>query len=177
MRRAALAALAIVACLAAAGPASAQEPTPGTSVVTTVTCDSSNNPLFRTVASGFNPGETYGVMIVDSNNVGRIGGTGSDRVRADGTFEVGGGADLRSGTYTVYAYTGPFQTFIGLGGGWEGSIEVETFDPSLTTAWNFTTVEVTCGPSDMDDCKLGGYGDSGYRNQGQCVRNFTPARS
>jgi hypothetical protein len=167
--------MAILACVIVA-PASAAEPTPGTSVVTTVTCDESNNPLFRTVASGFNPGEMYGVWIANSDGEGRIGGTGSDRVRADGTFEVNGGADLPNDTYTVYAYTGPFQTFPGTGGGWEGSIEVEAFDPSLTTAWNFTTVEVTCGPSTKQECKLRGFGDLGYHNQGQCVRDFAPGR-
>jgi hypothetical protein len=175
MRRAVLAAMAVFACLAVAGPAAAQEPTPGTSVTTTVTCDSSDNPLFWTTASGFTPGESYGVMIVDSNDEGRLAGTGSDRVRDDGTFEVNIGASVPNGTYTVYAYTGPFQTFPGTGQ--PGQVEVETFDPSLTTAWTSTTVEVTCGPTTSAECKLGAYGDLGYRNQGQCVRNFTPART
>ena len=74
----------------------------------------------------------------------------------------------------MYAYTGPFQTFPGTGQ--PGQVEVETFDPSLTTSYTSTTVEVTCGPPTKESCKAGGFEAAGYRNQGQCVSATAPGR-
>jgi hypothetical protein len=105
MRRAAIAVLAVLACLGVAAPASAQEP----SVDVTVTC-TDNQTMFRVLAGGFNPGESYGVLVEDSDGVGRLGATGGDVVSPAGTFEAGFGASIPSGTYTVYAYTGATAT-------------------------------------------------------------------
>jgi hypothetical protein len=174
MRSAALAVLAVLACLAVAGPASAQAPDPDATVDVTVTCDG-NVAMFRVLATGLNPGESYGVWVADAEGNGRLGATATDVTGEDGSFEAGFGADVGSGTYTVFAYTGPFQTFIE-NDTWPGSIYVEEFDPSLTTAWTSTTVEVTCGPPTKEECKAGGFEAAGYRNQGQCVSASAPGR-
>ena len=55
-------------------------------------------------------------------------------------------------------------------------MEVDSFDPSLTTSFVSTTVQTNCGPATKADCKLGGWETSGYRNQGQCVSTFASGR-
>jgi hypothetical protein len=171
MRRAGIAVLAVLACLAAAAPASAQEP----SVDVTVTCVDTNQTMFRVVASGFAPGESYGVLVENADGVGTLGATGSDVSTPGGTFEAGFGSSIPSGTYTVYAYTGPYQNLADPSS-WPGSIHVESFEPSLATEWVSTTVEVTCGPPTKSECKGGGFADEGFRNQGQCVSATAPGR-
>jgi hypothetical protein len=170
MRRAVIAVLAVLACLAAAAPASAQEPTPGATVNVEVTC-SNNQTMFRVLASGLNPGESYGVLVENVEGVGVLGATAGDVTGPGGTFEAGFGSSIPGGTYTVYAYTGPYQN-LAPASTWPGSVEVDSFDPSLTTSFVSTTVEAHCGPASKDECKLGGFADAGYRNQGQCVSTF-----
>jgi hypothetical protein len=174
MRSAVLAALAVLACVVAA-PASAQTPAPDpdASVSATVTCDGSSAMFFVT-ATGLNPGEEAGVMVVDAEGNGRIAATGGVTGQ-DGSFASGFGADIGSGTYTVYAYTGPWQTF-DPNSGIPGAIFTETFRPELTTSYTSTTVEVTCGPPTKEECKMGGFATEGYRNQGQCVSASAPGR-
>jgi hypothetical protein len=171
MRRAVIAVLAVLACLAAAGPASAQAPDPDATIDVTVTC-TSNQTMFRVLASGLNPGEPYGVLVENAEGTGVLSATGSDVSSPDGSIEAGFGSSLPSGTYTVYAYTGPYQNLADPST-WPGSIQVESFDPSLTTSFVSTTVQTNCGPGTKEDCKVDdGWQDAGYRNQGQCVSRF-----
>ena len=171
MRRAAIAVLAVLACLAAAAPASAQGPTPGATIDVTVTCTSENHTMFRVVASGLNPGEPYGVLVENAEGVGVLSATGSDVSGPGGTVEAGFGSSIPSGTYTVYAYSGPYQN-LAPASTWPGSIEVDSFQPELTTSFVSTTVVTNCGPATKQECKLGGFADAGFRNQGQCVSTF-----
>ena len=89
-------------------------------------------------------------------------------------FNVSGShAYVAAGTYTIYAYTGPYQN-LAPAETWEGSIEVDTFEPSLAEVYVSDTFEVTCGPATKEECKLGGWTTSGYKNQGQCVSARVP---
>jgi hypothetical protein len=170
MRRAVIAVLAVLACLAAAAPASAQAPDPDATIDVTVTC-TSNQTMFRVLASGLNPGEPYGVLVENAEGTGVLGATGSDISSGAGDIEAGFGSNIPSGTYTVYAYTGPYQN-LAPASTWPGSIEVDSFQPELTTSYVSTTVQTNCGPGSTDDCKMDGWQTGGYRNQGQCVSRF-----
>lgn len=170
MRSAAIAALAVLACLAAAVPASAQEPTLSVSV----TCESNNTALFHVQASGLSPGEAGGVWMEDSSGTGHLAATAGP-TDATGSFLVIVGGSMPSGTYTVYAYTGPWQTF-GDASGLPFAVHVDQFDPALTTSLVSTVVEVPCGPPSKEECKMGGYLAEGYSNQGRCVSASAPGR-
>ena len=172
MRRAVIAVLAVLACLAAAAPASAQAPDPDATIDVTTWCVSNpNQTMFRVVASGLEPGSSYGVLVENAEGVGVLGATGSDVSGPDGTIEAGFGSSIPGGTYTVYAYSGPYQN-LAPASTWPGSIEVDSFQPELTTSWVSTTVTVNCGPATKTDCKQAGFADAGFRNQGQCVSTF-----
>ena len=175
MHRSLIALCATFACLALAAPASAQEPTPGATIDVTVTCDSSNNAQFRVLVSGLSPNESAGYMVVNADGEIVSTATATDTTDETGSHEAGFGASYERGTYTVYAYTGPYQT-IPAGSSWPGSIVVDSFHPELTTSWVSTQAEVTCGPPTKEECKFGGFADSGYRNQGQCVSANAPGR-
>jgi hypothetical protein len=172
MRRAGIAVLVVIACLAAAGPAAAQVPTV---TVSPVECTSDNQAHFSVAATGLNPGESHGILVVDSDNVGQTGATATTITRADGSFEAILTAQLDPGTYTVYAYTGPYQNLADASH-WEGSIHVETFEPSLATSWTSTTIVVPCGPPTKGECKASGWLAEGYTNQGRCVSASAPGR-
>ena len=170
MRSAAIAVLAVLACLAAAVPASAQEPTLDVSV----TCEIDGNPFFTVQASGLNPGETGGVWVEDTGGAGHLAATAGP-TDATGSYQVLVGGSMPNGTYTLYAYTGPWQTF-GDASGLPFAVHVDQFDPSLTTSLVSTVVEVACGPPSKEECKLGGYLDEGFRNQGLCISASAPGR-
>jgi hypothetical protein len=169
MKRFFTAVAAIVACLALAAPAMAE---PAAEVITT--CEN-NQTMFRVNATGFPAGESYGVYVADASGEGQLSATAGDTTTAEGTFSSGFGADIESGTYTVYAYTGPYQT-VAEGDNWPGAIYSPEFDPSLTTAFVSTTVQVACGPPSKEECKMGGFEDLGYTNQGRCVSARAPGR-
>jgi hypothetical protein len=172
MRSAVIAALAVLACVAAA-PASAQTPAPDpdATINVTVSCVDGTT-MFHVLASGLNPGESYGVLVEDDEGVGQLGATATDVTGPDGSFEAGfGAAPVPGGTYTVYGYTGVYQNLADESS-WPGSVEVDSFDPSLTTSYVSTTVEANCGPGTKEECKMGAFADAGYRNQGQCVSTF-----
>ena len=171
MRRCSIAVLAVLACLALAAPAMAQEPT----ITVTTTCDSAGSTMFRVDATGLAPNESYGVYVADASGEGTMSATAGDTTDASGSFSSGFGGGIDSGTYTVYAYTGVYQT-VAEGDTWPGSVYSPEFDPSLTTAVVSTTVEVACGPPSKDECKMGGYEALGYGNQGQCVSARAPGR-
>lgn len=169
MHRYLVALCAIVGCLALAGPAAAQEPT----LDVTVTCNGSS-AMFTVSASGLAPNEQFSAFVADAEGDGHITGTGPT-TDATGSGWLGFGADIPRGTYTVYAYTGPYQT-IGENDPWPGSIFVTQFDPSLATSVVSTQVQVDCGPPEKQECKMGGFEDLGYSNQGRCVSANAPGR-
>jgi hypothetical protein len=169
MRRFLIAVLAVLACLALAAPAMA-EPT----INVATTCDNGQT-MFRVDASGLQPNESYGVYVADASGNGQLSATASDTTDANGSFSSGFGADIPSGTYTVYAYTGPYQT-VAAGDTTPGAIYSPQFNPSLTTSYVSTTVQVACGPPSKDECKMGGFESLGYSNQGRCVSARAPGR-
>ena len=170
MRRSFIAGLTVLACLALAAPAMA-EPT----INVTTTCDSSGSTMFRVDGSGFPSGESYGVYVADASGEGTMSATAGDKTTAEGSFSSGFGGGIESGTYTVYGYTGQYQT-VAEGDTWPGSVYSPEFDPSLTTAFASTTVVVSCGPPSKEECKSGGYEALGYGNQGKCVSARAPGR-
>ena len=170
MRRCFIAGLTVLACLALAAPASAQEPT----INVTVTCENGST-MFRVDATGLAPTSSYGVYVADASGEGVMSATAGDTTDEGGSFSSGFGGGLDNGTYTVYAYTGTYQT-VAEGDPWPGAVYSPEFDPSLTTAVVSTTVQVACGPPSPEECKTGGYEALGYRNQGQCVSARAPGR-
>jgi hypothetical protein len=162
---------AVLACLALAAPAMAQEPT----IKVTTTCMSGGTTNFFVEVTGLNPGEPAGFMAVDASGEAQMSAAIGGTTEADGSVRIGFGGSIAPGTYTIYAYTGPYQT-LGEAGDWPGAIEVDAFDPSLTTSLVSTQVESNCGPPTKEQCKLGGFADEGYRNQGQCVSASAPGR-
>ena len=170
MRRTWIAALAVLACLALAAPASAQEPT----IEVITTCENGQT-MFRVNGSDFPSGESYGVYVADASGQGQISATASDTTNANGNFSSGFGASIPSGTYTVYGYTGPYQT-VAAGDTTPGAIYSPVFNPALTTAYASATVTVACGPPSKDECKMGGFENLGYSNQGRCVSARAPGK-
>jgi hypothetical protein len=169
MYRSLIAACAAIACLALAAPASAQEP----AITLTNECDSNNQTRLTVDVTGLPVGEHVGYMIVNTDNVGVGGGTATDFTDENGSHGAILTYTLPRGVYTVYAYTGPYQN-LAPAETWEGSIEVDTFEPSLAEVYVSGTFEVTCGPATKDECKFGGWTTSGYKNQGQCVSARVP---
>ena len=172
MRRLLVAVAAVAACLALAAPASAEP-----SIVSLdVWCDGSTTML-RIETTGLAPGEQPGYWVESSAGVPVTASASGLETTEDGYAWAQFGADFgASGTYTLYAYTGPWQTF-GDPGGWPGAIQTPEFDPSLTTSLVSTTFESTCGPPAKEDCKMLAWQDEGYRNQGQCVSASAPGRT
>jgi hypothetical protein len=120
---------AVAACLAVAAPATAQEPT----INVTTSCLSGGTTNFFVEVTGLNPNEPAGFMLVDASGEAEISAAVGGVTPEDGSVRIGFGGALAAGTYTIYAYTGPYQT-LGEAGDWPGAIEVDSFDPSLTTS-------------------------------------------
>lgn len=129
-----------------AAPASAQGPT----IKVPTTCLSGGVTNFFIEVSGLNPGEPAGFMAVDASGEAQMSAA-TGNTDANGAVRIGFGGSIAPGTYTIYAYTGPYQT-LGEAGDWPGAIEVDSFDPGLTTSLVSTEVVTACGPPSKEQC-------------------------
>lgn len=172
MRSAVIAALAVLACVVAA-PASAAEPTPGATLEYTLTCPSQGGFHIMFSASGLTPDTPYGAVLENAEGSAVLSYGGGTFGNVNGTVSGGFGTNVPNGTYTVYVYTGPYQT---VGEPVGDDVFITSFRPELTTAWVSAQVEINCGPSSPEECKADGWTSGGYRNQGQCVSRFAPGR-